>query len=63
VLIDLVQHRVGRIPIEGEVLGKPALRPRSWDLFDQNHDIRHDAAAALIASSGVSLGCAIYQRI
>jgi hypothetical protein len=47
-LIDLVQNGVGGLTIEGEVTGgELALRPRVWDLFDQNHDVGHGGVVLL----------------
>ena len=47
-LVDLVQHGVGGLTIEGEVTGgELALRPCVWDLFDQNHDVGHGCVVLL----------------
>src|SRR6478672_4655132 len=46
-LVDLVEHGVGGLTVEGEIaVGQLALRPRVWDLFDQDHDVRHDSGSS-----------------
>src|SRR5699024_7254545 len=38
---------VGGVAIKGEVtFGELALRPGVWDLFDQDHDVRHECASS-----------------
>ena len=46
-LVDLVEHGVGGLAVKGEVaVGQLAFRPRVWDLFDQDHDVRHESGSS-----------------
>src|SRR6185436_10488872 len=55
-LVDLVEHGVGGLTVEGEIaVGQLALRPRVRDLFDQDHDIRHDSGSSSSKRPAVGL--------
>ncbi len=46
-LVDLVEHGIGGLAVKGEVaVGQLALRPGIWDLFDQDHDVRHESGSS-----------------
>ena len=54
-LVDLVEHGVGGLAVEGAIaVGQLALRPGVWDLFDQDHDVRHESGSS--SSKGPAAG-------